>query len=290
MKLAINLPLMVGWQAYGEAFAIARDVGWEPKRLLDLFVESNGANNGLKMRADMIVAMMENRDPGPTTFSIANAVKDLRTMVATGAAKGADMPAAKAALAAFEESNNKGLGAGDASRQSVYWASRGKTLTKHFIHHQHSEPIMSVTLAQASTIVDVALKKARDSNLAPLTVAVLDAGGHLVAFKREDKSGILRFDIAFGKAWGALGMGFGSRTLASRAAKTPQFFTMLAAASGGRMVSNPGGVLIKRRVRQHRRRLRHFRRHLRQGRNVRHRRHRGGGAEGRSGRAIKGSN
>jgi uncharacterized protein GlcG (DUF336 family) len=104
---------------------------------------------------------------------------------------------------------------------------------------------MSVTLAQASTIVDVALKKARDSNLAPLTVAVLDAGGHLVAYKREDKSGILRFDIAFGKAWGALGMGFGSRTLASRAAKTPQFFTMLAAASGGRMVTNPGGVLIK---------------------------------------------
>jgi uncharacterized protein GlcG (DUF336 family) len=104
---------------------------------------------------------------------------------------------------------------------------------------------MSVTLAQASTIVDVALKKARDSNLAPLTVAVLDSGGHLVAFKREDKSGILRFDIAFGKAWGALGMGFGSRTLASRAGKTPQFFTMLAAASGGRMVSNPGGVLIK---------------------------------------------
>src|SRR5258708_9970076 len=104
---------------------------------------------------------------------------------------------------------------------------------------------MSVTLAQASTIVDVALKKARDNSLAPLTVAVLDSGGHLVAFKREDKSGILRFDIAFGKDWGALGMGFGSRTLASRAAKTPQFFTMLAAASGGRMVSNPGGVLIK---------------------------------------------
>jgi uncharacterized protein GlcG (DUF336 family) len=104
---------------------------------------------------------------------------------------------------------------------------------------------MSVSLAQASTIVDVALKKARETNLAPLTVAVLDAGGHLVAFKREDKSGILRFDIAFGKAWGALGMGFGSRTLAGRAAKTPQFFTMLAAASGGRMVTNPGGVLIR---------------------------------------------
>jgi 3-hydroxyisobutyrate dehydrogenase len=124
MKLAINLPLMVGWQAYAEAFAIARDVGWEPKRLLDLFVESNGANNGLKMRADMIVAMMQDRDPGATTFSIANAVKDLRTMVAAGTAKGADMPAAKAALAALEEANNKGLGAADASRQTIYWSRR----------------------------------------------------------------------------------------------------------------------------------------------------------------------
>ena len=103
----------------------------------------------------------------------------------------------------------------------------------------------SLTLAQASTIVDTALKTGREAKFAPLSVAVLDAGGHLVAFKREDKSGILRFDIAFGKAWGALGMGFGSRTLASRAAKTPQFFSMLAAASGGRIVSNPGGVLIR---------------------------------------------
>jgi uncharacterized protein GlcG (DUF336 family) len=102
-----------------------------------------------------------------------------------------------------------------------------------------------LSLAQASTIVDVTLKKGRETNCAPLTVAVLDAGGHLVAFKREDKSGILRFDIAFGKAWGALGMGFGSRTLFERAANTPQFFTMLAAASGGRMVANPGGVLIR---------------------------------------------
>src|SRR5271168_2401411 len=104
---------------------------------------------------------------------------------------------------------------------------------------------MSVTLDQASTIVDVALATAREMKLVPMTVAVLDAGGHLVAFKREDKSGLLRYDIAYGKAWGALGMGFGSRTLATRASKTPQFFTMLAAASGGRMVTNPGGVLIR---------------------------------------------
>ena len=104
---------------------------------------------------------------------------------------------------------------------------------------------MSVTLAQAATIVDTALKKGRDTNCAPLTVAVLDAGGHLVAFKREDRSGILRFDIAYGKAWGALGMGFGSRELGDRAAKNPLFFGVLASVAQGRLVPVPGGVLIK---------------------------------------------
>ena len=104
---------------------------------------------------------------------------------------------------------------------------------------------MSVTLAQASIIVDVALKKGRETNCAPLTVAVLDAGGHLVAFKREDKSGILRYDIAYGKAWGALGMGFGSRELSERAGKNPVFFGALAVIAQGRFVPVPGGVLIK---------------------------------------------
>ncbi len=103
----------------------------------------------------------------------------------------------------------------------------------------------SLTLAQASIILDTALNTGREQKFQPLSVAVLDAGGHLVAFKREDKSGILRFDIAFGKAWGALGMGFGSRTLFERAEKTPMFFTALTAASGGRVVTNPGGVLIR---------------------------------------------
>jgi 3-hydroxyisobutyrate dehydrogenase len=126
MKLAINLPLMVAWQAYGEAFAIARDVGFEPKRLLDLFVDTSGANNALKMRADMIVTMLEGRDPGPTTFSIANGVKDLRTMVATGESKGADMPATKAALAGFEDATKNGFGGDDGSRMAVYWAGRRK--------------------------------------------------------------------------------------------------------------------------------------------------------------------
>jgi 3-hydroxyisobutyrate dehydrogenase len=124
MKLAINLPLMVAWQAYGEALGIARSVGWEPKRLLDLFVATNGSNPAIKMRADMIVTMFEGRDPGPTTFSIANGVKDLRTMVETGTANGIDMRATKAALSAFEDATQNGFGSGDGSRMAVYWATR----------------------------------------------------------------------------------------------------------------------------------------------------------------------
>ena len=104
----------------------------------------------------------------------------------------------------------------------------------------------TLTLAQASTIVDVALKTAREKNFQPLTVAVLDPGGHLVAFKREDKSGIVRYDIAYGKAWGALGMGFGSRELADRVAKNPTFFASLNVTSGGRMIAVPGGVMVRR--------------------------------------------
>lgn len=103
----------------------------------------------------------------------------------------------------------------------------------------------SLTLAQASIITDAALAQARADACAPLTVAVLDAGGHLVAFKREDRSGILRFDIAYGKAWGALGMGFGSREWSTRVQNSPAFFTAIAAASGGRVVPAPGGVLIE---------------------------------------------
>jgi uncharacterized protein GlcG (DUF336 family) len=105
---------------------------------------------------------------------------------------------------------------------------------------------MSVSLAQASTIVDTAIKKGRELKLHPLTVVVLDAGGHMVAMKREDESGILRPEIASGKAWGTLGMGFGGREFARRAAGGGAVFLQaLMAASGGRIVPAPGGVLIR---------------------------------------------
>ncbi len=104
---------------------------------------------------------------------------------------------------------------------------------------------MTLTLAQADIIVDAALIAGTTRGFAPLTVAVLDTGGHLVAFKRQDGSGILRFDIAFGKAWGAVGLGLGSRALMERANQQPSFIDAAATASQGRLIPVPGGVLVR---------------------------------------------
>lgn len=102
-----------------------------------------------------------------------------------------------------------------------------------------------VTLDQADNIADAVLKVGRQRNTEPLTVVVLDTGGHVVVMKRADGSGIMRCQIAHGKAWGALGMGLPSRTLFERTTKQPAFFAALGPASDGRMVPVPGGVLLR---------------------------------------------
>lgn len=102
-----------------------------------------------------------------------------------------------------------------------------------------------LTLERASVIVDKALEQGHTLGLQPLTVAVLDAGGHLVALKREDGSGILRVEIAVGKAWGALGLGLPSRTIGERNQDRTAFLDAVAAASQGRFVAVAGGVLIR---------------------------------------------
>src|SRR5262249_29482408 len=99
-------------------------------------------------------------------------------------------------------------------------------------------------LKQAQTIIEAALKKAREKNLKPLSVAVLDARGCLVAYAMED-GGLLREVIAKGKAYGALGMGRSSRALEQFAKDRPHFMNAVIEASGGRIVPVPGGVLIK---------------------------------------------
>ncbi|HTS93975.1 MAG TPA: heme-binding protein [Stellaceae bacterium] len=103
----------------------------------------------------------------------------------------------------------------------------------------------NVTLAQATTVADTALAEGRKHGFAPLTVAVLDAGGCLVVLKREDNSSLLRPQLASAKAWGCLGMGFGGRELQRRSEKAPAFVGALMALAEGRMIPVPGGVLIR---------------------------------------------
>jgi uncharacterized protein GlcG (DUF336 family) len=102
-----------------------------------------------------------------------------------------------------------------------------------------------IALEKASVIADEILKKGREIGCRPLTVVVLDDGGQYKVLKREDGAGLLRVEIALGKAWGALGMGISSRELSRRAGKNPAFYNSLAVMSQGRMVPVPGGVLIR---------------------------------------------
>jgi uncharacterized protein GlcG (DUF336 family) len=104
---------------------------------------------------------------------------------------------------------------------------------------------MSLTLDHAARIVDAALAKGRAMSLQPLVVVVLDAGGHLKALKREDGAGILRADVAIGKAWGALGMNApSSRALGQRLQDRPSFLAALGMLADGKVVGVAGGLTI----------------------------------------------
>jgi uncharacterized protein GlcG (DUF336 family) len=102
----------------------------------------------------------------------------------------------------------------------------------------------SIHLSTANQIIDTCLKLRTQNQLLPLAVAVLDSGGNLVAFKREDGCGILRHNIAIAKAWAVLGMGMSTRQIRDRLADRPTFQAALAVASDGKFIPTPGGVLI----------------------------------------------
>ena len=104
---------------------------------------------------------------------------------------------------------------------------------------------MALTLDTAQKMIAAARAKGSEMGFNPLTVAVLDAGGHLVALAREDNSSTLRPDIAIGKAKGAISMGIGSRALGARAEQQAYFVRSINALSNGSLVPVPGGVLVK---------------------------------------------
>ena len=103
---------------------------------------------------------------------------------------------------------------------------------------------MSLTLEKAQTTIAAAFQKGGELAMKPLSVAVLDAGGHVVAFARQDGSSNLRFKIAEGKAAGAIALGMGSRAIFERAQQQPYFVGALNGLMDGAMVPVPGGVLI----------------------------------------------
>ena len=105
---------------------------------------------------------------------------------------------------------------------------------------------MTLTLDLARKLADLCLDQAQQMNLKPLTVAVLDASGHLKVLLRQDGTSLLRSEIAQGKARGAIGLGMGSRAIYARAQEQPYFIQAMNALSGGSLVPVPGGVLIRK--------------------------------------------
>jgi 3-hydroxyisobutyrate dehydrogenase len=124
MKLAINLPLMVYWQALGEALALSSPLGIDPARLIDLMSDSSGGANVLKVRGPAIARMLKGEDPGDVGFTTEQAIKDLRTMLAEASARGIELPAAAQALASFEEAARHGLAGTEAAGLTAYWSRR----------------------------------------------------------------------------------------------------------------------------------------------------------------------
>lgn len=103
---------------------------------------------------------------------------------------------------------------------------------------------MNINLEQARTIIQAALEHGNTAGMKPLCVAVLDAGGYLVAFEREDGVPNRRFDVAHGKAYGAISIGVSSRKLGEAAVDRPHFVNGLIGAMDGNLVPVPGGVLV----------------------------------------------
>jgi 3-hydroxyisobutyrate dehydrogenase len=124
MKLTINMPLMIYWQALGEALALCRPLGLDPARIMDLLADTSGGPNVLKVRGPAVAQMLKGGEGGPVTFDVDSAVKDLRTMLAEGKSRGVELPVTEKTLACYEETKRNVSGAAEVSAVSAYWANR----------------------------------------------------------------------------------------------------------------------------------------------------------------------
>jgi 3-hydroxyisobutyrate dehydrogenase len=126
LKFTVNMPLMVYWQALGEALAISRAVGFDPDRLMEMLSETSGGPNVLKARGPGIARMLNGGDPGPVTFDVAGGIKDMQAMLAEAKAQGIELPLVERALDCYQETARHRSGAAEVSTVATYWADRAR--------------------------------------------------------------------------------------------------------------------------------------------------------------------
>ncbi len=126
MKLAINLPLMVYWEVLGEALALCAPLKLDPARVMDIFMDTSGGPNVLKVRGPMIAKAIGGEEVKSVTFDVDLIRKDLRAMIEEGAANGFAFPVAERALECYDEASREGLGAADVTALLVRWARRAQ--------------------------------------------------------------------------------------------------------------------------------------------------------------------
>ena len=124
MKLAINLPLLVFYQALGEAYALCRHLDLDRAAMMDLFADSSGGPNLLRVRGPVIAAALSGDTSAPPTFDVDSIRKDLRTMIAEGEARGVDLPIVRQALAVYDRASEAGWGKRDGSSLPAFWSSK----------------------------------------------------------------------------------------------------------------------------------------------------------------------
>jgi 3-hydroxyisobutyrate dehydrogenase len=123
-KLTVNMPLMIYYQALGEALAMARSIGLPPERLMDIIGDTSGAPAMLKTRGPIVAKLLKGEDTGPVMFDVEGCIKDLQSMQAEGKARGLSLPLVQMTLACMEESSSQGFGLKEAAAHSVYWSKK----------------------------------------------------------------------------------------------------------------------------------------------------------------------
>ena len=127
LKLAVNLPLMIYWQALGEQLALCRPLKIDPAELLDFLSETSGAATVLKQRMPGIAAKLKREPSDMKTFSLDGGIKDVKAMLAEGKRRGVELPLLQQTLACYEEAKRTLTGNDEVSNVAAYWPNRGNS-------------------------------------------------------------------------------------------------------------------------------------------------------------------